>query len=95
MCAEQQPTSLQKSDKKTSPFIALPANDKGKAKVIDPPISTTVPKENDKKLKVVDKEATHVITGYSPLSKEFVQDILIYDIPAKWNNFKLLTYLST
>ncbi|GES84312.1 hypothetical protein GLOIN_2v1791351 [Rhizophagus clarus] len=50
----------------------------------------------EKCLKVQDAEAAQVITGYqAPSECQFVQDILIYDIPAKWDNYELLSYLST
>ncbi|GES95608.1 hypothetical protein RCL_jg9882.t1 [Rhizophagus clarus] len=50
----------------------------------------------EKRLKVQDAEAAQVITGYQASSGcQFVQDILIYDVSAKWDNYELLSYLST
>ncbi|GES85359.1 hypothetical protein GLOIN_2v1871772 [Rhizophagus clarus] len=47
-------------------------------------------------LKVQDAEAAQVITGYqAPSGCQFIRDILIYDIPAKWDNYELLSHLST
>ncbi|GBB95196.1 hypothetical protein RclHR1_24960001 [Rhizophagus clarus] len=50
----------------------------------------------EKCLKVQDAEAAQVITGYqAPSGCQFVRDILIYDVPAKWDNYELLSHLST
>ncbi|GBB99108.1 hypothetical protein RclHR1_03410021 [Rhizophagus clarus] len=40
-------------------------------------------------------DATHIITGYRPNPSlgQYVRDILIYDVPAKWDNITLLDYL--
>ncbi|GBC02408.1 hypothetical protein RclHR1_04600008 [Rhizophagus clarus] len=50
----------------------------------------------EKYLKVQDAEAAQVITEYQAPSRcQFVRDILIYDVPAKWDNYELLFHLST
>ncbi|GES97036.1 hypothetical protein GLOIN_2v1871772 [Rhizophagus clarus] len=50
----------------------------------------------EKRLKVQDAEAAQVITGYqAPPGCQFIRDILIYDISAKWDNYELLSHLST
>ncbi|GET01988.1 hypothetical protein GLOIN_2v1871772 [Rhizophagus clarus] len=50
----------------------------------------------EKRLKVQDDEAAQVITRYqAPSGCQFVRDILIYDVPAKWDNYELLSHLST
>ncbi|GBB91491.1 hypothetical protein RclHR1_18810001 [Rhizophagus clarus] len=50
-----------------------------------------------KKVRIIESDlnATHIITGYhlNPRLRQYVCDILIYDIPAKWNNVELLEYL--
>ncbi|GES89273.1 hypothetical protein RCL_jg17191.t1 [Rhizophagus clarus] len=57
-------------------------------------IPTSTGKE--KRIKMQDDKASHVITGYqAPFRCNFIHDILIYDIPVKWNNYILLSHLST
>ncbi|GET00069.1 transposase domain-containing protein [Rhizophagus clarus] len=52
--------------------------------------------DKEKRLIVQDDEAAQVITGYqAPSGCQFVRDILIYDVPAKWDNYELLSHLST
>ncbi|GBC01517.1 hypothetical protein RclHR1_04210003 [Rhizophagus clarus] len=45
--------------------------------------------------KVVENEASTVITEYQPAnnSQAFVQDIIVYDIPAKWDNYMTINAL--
>ncbi|GBB83984.1 hypothetical protein RclHR1_10630002 [Rhizophagus clarus] len=45
--------------------------------------------------KVVENEASTVITGYLPAnnSQAFIRDIIVYDIPAKWNNYTTINAL--
>ncbi|GET03943.1 hypothetical protein RCL_jg24277.t1 [Rhizophagus clarus] len=40
-------------------------------------------------------DATQIITGYHPNTSlgQYVRDILIYDVPAKWENITILDYL--
>ncbi|GBC05631.1 hypothetical protein RclHR1_06330001 [Rhizophagus clarus] len=46
--------------------------------------------------KVIENEASTVITGYLPAnnSQAFVRDIIVYDIPAKWDNYTTINALS-
>ncbi|GBC06069.1 hypothetical protein RclHR1_06600003 [Rhizophagus clarus] len=46
--------------------------------------------------KVVKNEVSTVITGYQPAlnSQAFVRDIIVYDIPAKWDNITIINALS-
>ncbi|GBB95609.1 hypothetical protein RclHR1_25750001 [Rhizophagus clarus] len=40
-------------------------------------------------------DATHIITGYHPNPSlgQYVRDILVYDVPTKWENITILDYL--
>ncbi|GBB87729.1 hypothetical protein RclHR1_01420032 [Rhizophagus clarus] len=62
---------------------------------LKPDAKSFVPKIKKVKTTVSDPNATHIITGYhsNPSLGQYVCDILIYDIPAKWDNVKLLEYL--
>ncbi|GBB98565.1 hypothetical protein RclHR1_32630001 [Rhizophagus clarus] len=46
--------------------------------------------------KVVENEASTVITGYQPAhnSQAFVHDIIVYDVPVKWDNYTIINALS-
>ncbi|GBB94724.1 hypothetical protein RclHR1_02400020 [Rhizophagus clarus] len=51
----------------------------------------------DKKTKIImlDLDTTHIIIGYhpNPSLEQYVCDILVYDVPVKWDNIKLLEHL--
>ncbi|GBC08707.1 hypothetical protein RclHR1_08320006 [Rhizophagus clarus] len=73
--------------------------DKQKAKVVEQvipdilvPDPESVTKENSKDL---GDDAIQIITGYHPNPSlgQYVHDILIYDIPANWENITILNYL--
>ncbi|GET00258.1 hypothetical protein RCL_jg3184.t1 [Rhizophagus clarus] len=58
--------------------------------------STLTPAGNEKRIKTQDNKASHVITGYqAPSGYTIVYNILIYNIPAKWDNYILLSHLFT
>ncbi|GBB85675.1 hypothetical protein RclHR1_12150010 [Rhizophagus clarus] len=88
-------TSKGKGKKKNNKHITISEED------IDKEFRFSVDSEADnagkeKRLKVQDAEAAQVITRYqTPSGCQFVQDILIYDVPAKWDNYELLSHLST
>ncbi|GES85656.1 hypothetical protein RCL_jg6654.t1 [Rhizophagus clarus] len=58
------------------------------AKFFEPKIKKVKSKESD-------PDATHIITGYhpNPSLRQYVRDILVYDISAKWDNVELLEHL--
>ncbi|GBB91388.1 hypothetical protein RclHR1_18650004 [Rhizophagus clarus] len=69
---------------------ALKANKKS-ASSLDPSAKQFIPST-----KVVENEASTVITGYlpDPNSQVFVRDIIVYDISAKWDNITIINALS-
>ncbi|GES87429.1 hypothetical protein GLOIN_2v1662849 [Rhizophagus clarus] len=62
-----------------------------------PFVSRTKGEKSKDKSNDLDDDATHIITGYRPNPSlgQYVRDILIYDVPAKWENITLLDYLKT
>ncbi|GBB90980.1 hypothetical protein RclHR1_18050005 [Rhizophagus clarus] len=71
-------------------------------KITDKEILTSPPEKKVKSQdmpnirKVIENKASTVITGYLPAynSQAFVQDIIVYDIPAKWDNITIINALS-
>ncbi|GES86931.1 hypothetical protein RCL_jg20826.t1 [Rhizophagus clarus] len=64
--------------------------------LIPPPEKKTKSDDKPNTRKVVKNEASTVITGYQPAhnSQAFVRDIIVYDIPAKWDNYTIINALS-
>ncbi|GBC01175.1 hypothetical protein RclHR1_00410002 [Rhizophagus clarus] len=63
---------------------------------LDPSAKKAKSQDKPNTRKVVENEASTVITGYQPAnnSQAFVQDIIIYDIPAKCDNYTTINALS-
>ncbi|GES84239.1 hypothetical protein GLOIN_2v1765605 [Rhizophagus clarus] len=60
-----------------------------------PFVSRTKGEKSKDKSNDLGDDATHIITGYRPNPSlgQYVRDIFIYDVPAKWENITLLDYL--
>ncbi|GES86322.1 hypothetical protein GLOIN_2v1871772 [Rhizophagus clarus] len=67
----------------------------GNETLIQPPEKKAKSLDKPNTRKVVKNEASTVITGYQPAlnSQAFVRDIIVYDIPAKWDNFTIINAL--
>ncbi|GBB88888.1 hypothetical protein RclHR1_01550022 [Rhizophagus clarus] len=86
-------SSLDPSAKTFTPPTQL---DQGDETLIPPPEKKAKPQGKPNTRKVVKNEASTVITGYQPAhnSQAFVQDIIVYDVPAKWDNYTTINALA-
>ncbi|GBB89548.1 hypothetical protein RclHR1_16270002 [Rhizophagus clarus] len=80
----------------SSPIILPPFPPKDNSvKATTSTTSISEPFSKEKKPKTLEEEATQIITRYqAPSGCTFIHDILIYDVPAKWDNYTLLKHLS-
>ncbi|GBC07740.1 hypothetical protein RclHR1_07670005 [Rhizophagus clarus] len=89
--------SSRKQDKqKAKPQVVPPSASSSSLKPTAKPFVSGKKGEKSKdKSNDLGDDATHIITGYRPNPSlgQYVRDILIYDVPAKWKNITLLDYL--
>ncbi|GBB99080.1 hypothetical protein RclHR1_34040001, partial [Rhizophagus clarus] len=84
-------------DLSAKPFSPLMRTEQAGNEVLFPPPEKKAKSEDQPNTrKVVENEASTVITGYQPAhnSQAFVHDIIVYDIPAKWDNYTIINALS-
>ncbi|GBB90279.1 hypothetical protein RclHR1_17190005 [Rhizophagus clarus] len=87
-------SSLDPLAKKFTPPTRLEQT--GDETLILPPEKKARPQGKLNIRKVVENEASTVITGYQPAhnSQAFIRDIIVYDILAKWDNYTTINALS-
>ncbi|GBB96158.1 hypothetical protein RclHR1_00270004 [Rhizophagus clarus] len=75
--------------------IPLSASSSSLKPTVKPFVSGTKGENSRDKSNDLGDNATHIITGYHPNPSlgQYVRNILIYDVPAKWENITILDYL--
>jgi hypothetical protein len=63
----------------------------------DPNSSDNKSRKSDKKVKsqqhAPKKMISTIMTGYEPILKDNVREMVLYDIPSKWTQIEILNYL--
>jgi hypothetical protein len=63
------------------------------------PNSSDKSRKSEKKVKsqqyVPEKMISTIMTGYKPMLKDNVREMVVYDIPSKWTQLEILNYLKT
>lgn len=91
---EEQQMELDKIIPEPSTHVTEPVSFESESKkqsTLNPEVPPYTPVKKRKE-RSSDEETTHIITGYTPNQQDlaFVYDLIIYDIPAAWNNLKVL-----
>ncbi|GES90528.1 hypothetical protein RCL_jg13620.t1 [Rhizophagus clarus] len=97
VAVEANKSSASSLDPLAKQFIPLKRDQTTGKETLAPPLEKNVRFHNVLNTrKMIKNEASTIITGYlpNPNSQVFVHDIIVYDIPAKWDNIIIINALS-